>query len=58
MPQMILTEPSPALNPKLPQMMVQLPAGAVGEGAMHQDHVLDIRHSYSPLQFELQRIVY
>ena len=24
MPQMILTEPSPALNPKLPQMMVQM----------------------------------
>src|SRR5271170_619818 len=24
---------------------------------MHQDYVLDIRHRYSPLQFELQRIV-
>src|SRR5271170_1664290 len=34
------------------------PAGAVGESTMHQDHVLDIRHSCSPLQFELQRIVY
>jgi hypothetical protein len=24
MPQMILTKPAPALNPKLPQMMVQM----------------------------------
>src|SRR5579862_1428803 len=28
-----------------------LPAGAIGESTVHQDHVLDLRHRKSPLEF-------
>src|SRR5580658_1136858 len=34
------------------------PSGPVGACTVHQNHVLYIRHRYSPLQFELRRIVY